>query len=267
MSDCAITLQASRRQQHSWTCPRGSRGKVWLVVAAAAEPGMKHTCGRVPAAGQGLSRGLHGCARRGAGVCSDMAPKNPYKKKGFENCSGKFVPLHTFPRKAIKSKEGHHENPTKNQTEVQADCEKDCKNPEDNPEVKNCAGKKSYASGDCGMRTSKPLIDQRQSCVKKTTHRRMNTHECSECGKSFRDRSVLVAHQFIHTGEKPHECTECGKCFRQIAHLISHQRTHTGERPYACTECDKKFRYRTNLRHHRQIHTGEKPHACSECGN
>ncbi|NXI17552.1 ZNF99 protein, partial [Irena cyanogastra] len=36
-------------------------------------------------------------------------------------------------------------------------------------------------------------------------------HKCSECGKSFRWRSQLIAHLQVHTREQPCECEECGK--------------------------------------------------------
>ena len=42
-------------------------------------------------------------------------------------------------------------------------------------------------------------------------HSGERTYECSECRKSFINKSSRFDHQRIHTGEKPFECSECGK--------------------------------------------------------
>ncbi|NXO32304.1 ZN182 protein, partial [Cisticola juncidis] len=47
------------------------------------------------------------------------------------------------------------------------------------------------------------------------------------CGCS----SEMGIPQKPHYGEKPHKCSECGKSFRRRCVLICHQRIHTGERP------------------------------------
>ncbi|XP_077110221.1 uncharacterized protein LOC143766429 [Ranitomeya variabilis] len=122
--------------------------------------------------------------------------------------------------------------------------------------------KKSFSCSECGKCfKGKVLLVNHQR-----THTGEKPFSCSECGKYFNQKANLVAHQRTHTGEKLFSCSECGKCFYQKGGLVAHQRTHTGEKPFSCSECGKCFTYKGNLDEHQTTHTGEKPFSCSECG-
>ncbi|XP_068958838.1 zinc finger protein 446 [Petaurus breviceps papuanus] len=67
-------------------------------------------------------------------------------------------------------------------------------------------------------------------------------------------------------GEKPYRCSECGKGFRELSMLRNHRRSHTGDKNYQCQECGKSFNWKSQLVIHRKAHAGEKQHTCVECG-
>ncbi|KAJ8277151.1 hypothetical protein GJAV_G00072000 [Gymnothorax javanicus] len=92
------------------------------------------------------------------------------------------------------------------------------------------------------------------------------THTCSQCGKGFKSKLSLTAHEHIHAGKPPYHCPQCGKSFSRKSNMKAHQRVHTGESPYQCSECGKRFRQSSSLVSHRRIHTGERPYRCSQCG-
>ncbi|XP_031419489.1 zinc finger protein 709-like isoform X3 [Clupea harengus] len=90
-------------------------------------------------------------------------------------------------------------------------------------------------------------------------------YQCTQCGKSFKEKNRLKQHQRIHT-EGPYTCTQCGKIFSSLSALKLHRRIHTGERPYTCTQCGKSFMRNDRFKQHQCIHTGKRPYTCTQCG-
>mmetsp|Transcript_10039 Transcript_10039/g.19288 ORF Transcript_10039/g.19288 Transcript_10039/m.19288 type:complete len:166 (-) Transcript_10039:297-794(-) len=50
-------------------------------------------------------------------------------------------------------------------------------------------------------------------------------------------------------------CPHCKKRFMQKSNMIAHTRIHTGERPFKCTVCPRAFAQKSNLKRHIQIHS------------
>ncbi|XP_059194445.1 zinc finger protein 62 homolog [Centropristis striata] len=92
----------------------------------------------------------------------------------------------------------------------------------------------------------------------------VKSYKCSECGKTFRHRSVLELHMRIHSKDKPYQCKVCGKGFRFGSYLQQHLIIHTGKKPYKCPDCGKDFAFLQNMRTHQRLHQ-EKPFRCTSC--
>jgi FOG: Zn-finger len=77
-------------------------------------------------------------------------------------------------------------------------------------------------------------------------------NECRICKKIFKEKSKLIRHMLVHTGERPFPCSQCGKCFSVDYNLRTHLRIHTGEKPFNCSfeGCFKAFTQSGNLKAH-----------------
>lgn len=89
---------------------------------------------------------------------------------------------------------------------------------------------------------------------------------CDVCGKVSNQKRIHVAHQLVHSDEKPHACEDCPMRFVRLQGLKRHRLTHTGEKPYSCDYCGQRFAAFMSHQMHVRLHTGERPHVCTHCG-
>lgn len=100
-------------------------------------------------------------------------------------------------------------------------------------------------------------------------HERTGSVQCDECGRNFRDNTLLKRHiTYSHKGT--YICSKCDAKFNSDLALISHLKTHRPdkERRYKCSYCGckKTFNFPHHLKHHELTHTNTKQHYCKICG-
>ena len=88
---------------------------------------------------------------------------------------------------------------------------------------------------------------------------------CSQCGKSFDQRSKLQIHICSFSSSKPYQCGHCAQRFSHPNELRTHAVIHSGKKPFKCGFCSRAFAGATTLNNHVRTHTGEKPFTCNNC--
>jgi KRAB domain-containing zinc finger protein len=128
------------------------------------------------------------------------------------------------------------------------------------------------SSGQLSIKFKDQLITHGGSTADAKRH-----HSCHSCGKRFKLKHHLTAHQLVHTGQKPFACPHCRQLFRQQAHLLKHVRDRHNTRDsklspstkLACRSCGKGFPSAAKLDHHMRHAThaaAGKKYPCPVCG-
>ncbi|TNM98061.1 hypothetical protein fugu_014307 [Takifugu bimaculatus] len=117
--------------------------------------------------------------------------------------------------------------------------------------------------------------------------------KCPECDKCFKNHSVLMEHQRVHSGLQPYNCSECGRAFRTATLLAGHRLRKCKNaaylcikcgnsfptsldkfrhycpkrgRNYSCGQCGKTFQKSNSLKEHLLTHAQSRLFKCSHCG-
>ncbi|XP_045541229.1 zinc finger protein 729 [Papilio machaon] len=122
---------------------------------------------------------------------------------------------------------------------------------------------------DCGFTTE----SNRTYRYHREKHR--SKKKCRQCGNTFANPSALRTHVFtVHSKSgRTYICPVCGKTYRAKSSLVAHQTLHaTGPSPDSfCVSCKIHFRNAVALKHHLKTHSkhvrdSDKKFTCEECG-
>ena len=96
-------------------------------------------------------------------------------------------------------------------------------------------------------------------------------YPCEVCQKVFSEKTRLMIHARIHSGERPYVCEDCGfscsqkdnlRLHKEFRHPVSGQQ----EKKFTCDICSASFLTNSNLRRHVLIHSDVKQCVCETCG-
>lgn len=121
---------------------------------------------------------------------------------------------------------------------------------------------KPYFCDECGRRFK--LRDSLRA-HQKQGHSEERPWGCEQCGASFKKKGTLTAHLDIHRGIRPFKCESCPASFRRQTELNIHCIKHSNIKPYECTLCRAAFAWKNSLKHHMKTHSSEKPYQCEVC--
>lgn len=93
------------------------------------------------------------------------------------------------------------------------------------------------------------------------THNIQNrNYNCSQCEKSFFEKSHLLRHQNFHSQSRNYKCEICEKFYKTERCLKVHKQVHSEHRPFKCSVCQKGFLSSSKLKQHANIHSNLRPY-------
>lgn len=93
----------------------------------------------------------------------------------------------------------------------------------------------------------------------------LNAHRLAKHADGTKDvkPTFIQAQQAFGSGLKLYTCTFCGKNVGDRSKLLEHERVHTGERPFPCTMCPFRFKRKCHLKRHMDTHLKDRRFKCN----